>query len=213
MRFSAVFGYALSAVSLLTVVNAATHGSLVKFIMSDKEIEGEYYDYVDGDGFRHVSFGAVLPIDEENFAVIYNVDAPQGKNVRVITEETDADFINRLRLYREADRAACYKTEQTELSEDFTFTVSECSAYPEPEDFGLVFKDSELCLYKCDFVTKEDFSGGGEDTLGRKFMYIGAAEGKPSGSGSDDAPSKYTYDWENEIKVFKHSFYYYVGKE
>lgn len=201
----------ISMVSLFTAANAATQGAVIKFFMGGEEIEGEYYDYVDDKGFRHVSFGAVLPIYEENFAIIYDVDAPHGENVHIITEETDSDFMENLRLYkkaqdevREAANKAVDQTGITDQSGKFTM--------PDPEDFGLVFKDSELCVFRLGFVTKSDFDlYDGE--LGGRFMQTGAAETMPSGHGGENDPNVCNYDWESETKTFKHTFYYYVGKD
>lgn len=178
---------AVSALSLVTV-NAAMKGAVVKFLMGGEEIEGEYYDYVDEDGYRHVSFGADLPFYEEKYAIIYDVDAPQGENVRVITEDTDPEFMEKIRLYAEARRK-----ESGPLNH---------------EDFGLVFKDSELCTYNYGFITETQTRsmGGG---FGGEFMHTGAAYGKPSGF--EEVFS--TYDYENETKTYKRAFYYYVGKE
>lgn len=201
----------ISMVSLFTVVYAATQGAVIKFFMGGEEIEGEYYDYVDDKGFQHVSFGAVLPIYEENFAIIYDVDAPQGENVRVITDETDAVFMENLCLYKKAldevREAANKAVEETGIADQSgKFTT------PDPEDFGLVFKDSELCVFRLGFVTKSDFNLC-DGTLGGKFMYTGAAAEMPSGSGGKDAPNVCDYDWESETKTYKHTFYYYVGKD
>lgn len=217
-----------SAASLFTV-NAAMQGAVVRFFMGGEEIEGEYYDYVDGDGYRRVSFGAVMPMDEQNFAIIYDVDAPREEAVRVLTEETDPDFFEKLRLYMDAgdkfweekdawleehgvtqddikDPDSEYN-KSTELDMEFSLTHH----YPESEDFGLVFKDSELCSYHFGFIAKDNWRVGGGQ-LGGKFMHIGAAEGMPSGSGSDD-PDAGLYDWDNETITYKEAFYYYVGKE
>lgn len=160
-----------SVVSLLTV-NGDVQGDIYKFSMGGEEIEGEYNDYVDNDGFRHVSFRAVLPIYEQNFALIYDVDAPRGENVRVITDETDPDFMDRIHQYLEAqdEHLEAYKAWKAEReaeheesdfdSEDVTITESDekFELPPEPEDFGLVLKDSELCSYSAGYVTRGDFS-------------------------------------------------------
>ncbi len=197
---------AFSMVSILTV-NAATQGAVVRFFMGDKEIKGEFYDYVDKDGFRRVSFGAVLPINEENFAIIYDVDAPQGENVRVITEETDPDFFEKLRLHREAnDKAWMDAVNASEQNR------SGNPVHPEPEDFGLVFKDSEFCSFHMGYIAGSNvrFYGG---TFGGKFMNMGAAKDKPSGFGSKNEPNECSRDPENGTKTYKETFYYYVGKE
>lgn len=165
----------LSAVSLLTV-NAATQGEWVRFFLRGEEIEGEYHDYVDKDGYRQISFSAVLPIDAENFAVIYDVDAPQGENVRVITDETDPDFMDKLRLYKAADfnveEAARNAAERPPEDRFDKYTP------PMPEDFGLVFKDSEICTYQLFFEENSEYYS---QILDGKFMHTGAAEGKLSG--------------------------------
>lgn len=44
-------------------------------------------------------------------------------------------------------------------------------------------------------------------------MHIGAAGEHPSGVGDKEAPNECRYDWENETKTWRESFYYYVGKE
>lgn len=169
----------VSGVSLLSV-SAAIMVTTVSFFMSGEELDGEYFDYVDSGGYRHISFRAVLPIDENNFAIIYDIDAPQGENMRVITDETDPDFMEKLRLYR-----------NTVMGRQEAGT----------DDFGLVFKDSELCSYR---LADESGSFGG--TRGGNFMHT--VEGKASGYAEE-----YSYDDLNKTKTFKETFYYYVGKE
>ena len=181
----------LSGVSLLSA-SAAIQANIVNFYMGGEELEGEYSDYVDGKGFRHITFSAVLPMDEENYAVIFDVDAPQGENVRVITEETDPDFMRRLRMYNEAVHNHWRGLNSIE---------------PKPEDFGLGLKDSELCTYEW-AAYSDGFKDGGGGVLGKKFSYTGAASGKSSGY-----EERYDYDNENNKKTLTVSFYYYVGKE
>lgn len=171
--FSAIF----SVISLFAVI-AATESAVLKFFLGEREIEGNYDDYVDRDGYRHITFTAELPIEEGTFAIIYDVDAPRGENVRVITNETDPDFMERIRLYREVN--------------------------VEPENFGLVFKSSELCIYSW----AESLSSSGVSFLGGDFTKEGAAFGKPSGYSEE-----YHYDYENGIKIIKETLYYYVGKK
>lgn len=158
----------------LFTVNAAMHGALVRFILGNKEIEGEYYDYTDSEGFRHISLSAVLPIDENNFAIIYDVDAPQEENMRVITDETDPEFMEKLRRYWKALRS-----------------YDNANA----ADFGLVFKDSEFCTYRI-----ADATGSLGGTKSGKIKIWGYCE-------------EYTYDEPNGTKLFKESFYYYVGQD
>ena len=181
-------------ISLFAVANAATDGSIIKFIMGGREIEGDFNDYVDSKGYRHVTFKAVLPIDVEDYAIIYDTDAPWGEGVRVITDETDPDFMDKLRQYKVVHSGPDWK---------------EANA----EDFGLVFKDSEIC-----HVRLSSYSA----ILGGEFMHTGAAAGMPSGFGvsldkADEveedglSPHALHYDWENGIKILKETFYYYVG--
>ena len=171
--------------SVFTVANAATEGSVVRFFMGGREIEGDYGDHVDREGFRHITFNAVIPIDADNFAVIYDVDKPWGENVRVITEEADPEFVERLRLYH---KGICDET------------------YVKPEDFGLVFKDSEICSYR--FESGTDRLGG---FLGGNFLNaVKPPDGKVTKVGSG---GEIEYDTENATKTFKETICYYVGKE
>lgn len=200
-----------SVVSLLTV-NAATNGALVKFFMGGEEIEGGYRDYVDHDGYRHVSFEATLPIYEENYAIIFDVDAPAEEAVRVITDETDPEFMDKLRQYKDAIdnyRHALGVWKNDPEHNDYPGDVP-----PGCETVGLVFKDSELCSYSLGYVTKDSGFYLRDGYLGGKFMSMGAAEGHPSGCGSPDYdPRDGHYDWESETKTMLVSFFYYVGKE
>ncbi len=190
-------------VALLAVTaNAVSGGGLVKFLFNGREYSGGTYDYVDKEGFRHIGFEVELPTYEDNYAIIYDVDAPQGENVRTLTEETDAEFFEKLRSFHEASFNGGAK----------------------PEDFGLVLKDSELCRFRLGTLT---CSSSG--IFGGKFRRTGEAAGKPSGVGTDlrdDGKHVYGdgnaygtfYDWdfENETyrptKVVKDTIYYYVGK-
>ena len=181
-----------SVVSLLTV-NAATQGAVVKFIMGGEEYSGDIYDYVDEDGFRHIGFEVKLPVYEDNYAIIYDVDAPQEENVRVITDETDPEFMSKIRAYADA----------------------RFNGDAEYEDFGIVLKDSELCEYSLGCLTLENGQNQ-SGAFGGEFMRIGAAYGKPAGSDSENG-TYYEWDFENEVykdmKTLRKSIYYYVGKE
>lgn len=232
----------ISTLSLLTV-NAAMQGAVVKFILGGENVEGEFYDYVDSDGFRRVSFGAVLPLYETRYAFIFDADAPKGENVRVLTPDTDPEFFEKLRLFLEAkervdekfnaERDAQHKAvrEWKGISEsDWDDLDGEIKAaavdeaekagivepldstwswYIYPEDYGLVFKDNELCAWTYGHIDRENHSDyrmtDGE--FGGKFMETGAAENMPQG-GSNELH----HDYENETTTFKHTFYWYVGK-
>lgn len=219
----------------LFTVNASMEGNLVKFLIGGQEVEGGYRDYVDHDGYRHVSFEATLPLYEENFAVIYDVDAPtQEEAVRVITNDTDPDFIDRLHQYLAAcDEASEVSREmwakiyawkgrdmrddeaderdrvRQEALEAGVFKEEEWTKQPAPEDFGLVFKSSELCQYSIIYLVDGIPNGGGEGSLGGEFMFTGEAEGHPSAGGHDG--DGFNIDYENETITMTFSFYYYVG--
>ena len=66
-------------------------------------------------------------------------------------------------------------------------------------------KDRKI-LSNCKRTEHNTFSG----ELGGEFMHTGAAYGKPAGT---DEINGCSYDWENEIKTYTHSFYYNVGKD
>ncbi len=191
---------AISMASLITV-NAATKGAIVKFFMGGEEFQGECYDYVDEEGYRRMSFDAVLPIYEDSYAIIYDVDAPQGENVRVITEGTDPDFMKKLSLYTEEWHKA---SEAARIA----FDAGDDDAYlnsrsPDPEDFGIVLKHSEYCVYKLKSGNKyygASIEGG--------FLKTGKAAEKPSG-----LDIKEHHDFDNGTHTYHHEFYYYVGEE
>lgn len=185
---------AFSVVSLLTV-NATMQGALVKFIMGGEEVEGEYNDYVDRRGFRNISFETVLPSRVENFAIIFDIDAPEGEKVRVITKETDPEFMENLIRYAEAIHTSCEEYAQTQIYEK-----------ADPEDFGLVLKNSQLCTYNLCF----DMRGFG-GSFGGNFMHTGAAEGNPSGVHLENLLND--ADTTNETIIYRETLYYYVGKE
>ena len=217
--------------ALVVTVNAATEGGLVKFFMGGEEIGGDYIDYVDHKGYRHISFAATLPIYEENFAIIFDVDAPREEAVRVITDDTDREFMDRIRQYRDAEKKffkdlkAWYeennitKEDRENPDSEFHKTFSDTSAEallgrpsPEPEDFGLVFKENELCTYRVGYITKGDGFDLTDGEFGGEFMHTGVAAEHPRGS-DDEYPNECYYDWDNEIKTFRVSYFYYVGKE
>lgn len=181
----------ITSVATLLTVNAATQGAVVKFFMGGEKLEGSYDDHVDKKGFRHITFEAVLPIYEESYAIIYDIDEPRKDAVRVLTDDTAPEFMEKLRQYDEV--------------------AFKCSALPDSEDFGLVFKDSEKCIYNLRYTADGgfDFHGG---SLGGKFMHTGAAEEHRSGvvikKDSGDVA-----DWGNETTTLTISIYYYVGKE
>lgn len=209
-----------SVVSLLTVnaatkrtANADIKGTAVNFIMGGEEIEGEYLDYVDEKGFRHISFGATMPIYEENFAIIFDVDAPREEAVRVITDETGSEFMDNIRRYRKASKEAFDAVSVLEKTENgATIRSADPDLLPKPEDFGIVLKDSELCTYRFGFVSRNEGFSCSDGTLGGEFLTTGTAAGHPSGS-DDDNPNECHYDWDNEIKTFRVSYRFYVGKE
>lgn len=211
------------AASLITV-NAATNGAVVNFFLGGEKIEGDYDDYVDRNGYRHISFRATLPVYEENYAVIYDVDAPREEAVRVITDDTDHEFMEKLRQYRKAmdnyfDARNAWCKEHNITKKDiedphFDFDGFDLT-YPEPEDFGAACKDNELCLFNLGFVAEDGLWESYQGSIGGNFMTTGTAEGHPSGTGVDENGNEggVVYDWETETKIWNETFYYYVGKE
>lgn len=199
---------ALSAVTLVTV-NASMQGAVVRFLMGGEELGGSYSDYVDGDGYRRIKFSAVLPVSDHLFAIIYDVDAPGEENLRVITQDADPDFLNSILLYREAVQSFPMDEKETNVSSGVETQVLSADPndplYPKPDDFGLFFKDSEICVYS---LREADNHYGCDGILGGKFMNTGAAAGTPSGSSGS-----YRLDRENGTGIFTFSFYYYVGNE
>ena len=187
----------LSGVSLMSACAAVQETMMVMFFMGGEEFKGGYSDYVDGRGYRHITFSTVLPMDEENFAVIIDVDAPQGENVRVLTDEPYRDLMEKIRMYHEAnnDHFREYGTHQCQ-HDGIAF-----------EDFGIVLKDSEFCEYEWSERTDEYVQVGG-GSFGGKVSRTGAAAMKKSSSGG-----QYDYDYENNTKTFTVKYNYYVGKE
>lgn len=189
----------LSGVSLLSACAAIQETAVrFSFSMGGEEMEGGYSDYVDSRGYRHITFSTVLPMDEENFAVIIDVDAPQGENVRVLTDEPYRDLMEKIRMYHEAnnDHFREYGTHPCQ-HDGISF-----------EDFGIVLKDSEFCEYEWSERTDEYVQSGGGG-FGGKVMRTGAAALKKSSSGGQ----YYDYDYENNTKTFTVKYNYYVGKE
>lgn len=185
-----------SGVSLLSA-SAAIQTYTVDLFMGGREIEGEYSDYVDGKGFRHITFSAVLPMDEENYAIIYDIDAPEGENVRVLTDEQYRDLMEKIRMYHEANNDHFREYGDHPCQHDgIAF-----------EDFGIVLKDSEYCSYEWMERTDEYVQGGGGG-FGGEFLHTGAALKGPS-----ENREHYDYDYENNTKTLTMTFYYYVGKE
>lgn len=202
----------ITSLALLLTGNADIEPEKVNFVIGGKEIEGEYYDYVDGDGFRHISFSAVMPLCTD-YAIIYDVDAPSEEAVRVITDETDSEFMDKLRRYRDAYENDWVPEEVRVDENDVTIRKGE-PIYP--EDYGLVLKDSELCSYYFPILYEDStFRGSGQGFIGGKFMHTGVAEGHPNGGGSGDSdnPDNGRIDYENETVVHNEHFYYYVGRE
>lgn len=198
-----------SAVTLFTA-NAATKGAIFNFFLGGNKVEGNIDDYVDSKGYRHISFEATLPIYATNFAVIYDVDAPSDKAMRVITDETDRVFMDKIRRYNKAwveylnaSAAYCMNSEHNAEPEDF-----DC------EDFGLVFNDSEICIYHIGYLSWDNDFYSTDGAVGGNFMHTGIAEGHPNGFSIEEKHTEggVHYDWETETKIWRETFYYYVGK-
>ena len=189
----------LSGVSLLSA-SAAIQTYTVDFFMGGKELEGEYSDYVDSNGYRHITFSAVLPMDEENFAIICDVDAPQGENVRVLTGEPFNDLMEKLNMYYEANNEHWREYGDHQCQHDGIAV----------EDF-VELKDSEFCEYKWTERTDE-YVLSRTGIFGGKVSRTDAAMKKPSYDGIDTG-IYYDYDYENNTKTLTIKHNYYVGNE
>lgn len=134
----------VASMATMFTVNAATNGSLVKFLFKGEEYSADTCDYIDEDGFRHVTFDAVVPIEAESFAVIFDVDEPDyEKAVRVLTDESDPEFLEKLRAHEEYMQTVVEIYELREVGID-----AELPEVLQFEDFGIVLKDSEICIYE-----------------------------------------------------------------
>ncbi|MDE6733816.1 MAG: hypothetical protein K2J77_13195 [Oscillospiraceae bacterium] len=233
----------VASVIMVLTVNASTGGMIVNFQMGGKEIEGNYRDYVDHDGYRNVSFKATIPFSEEYYVVIFDVEGTTEEDaVRVITSDTDPDYIDGLRQYRAAkdkasddakelwDRIYAWKGRNMHDDDTFerdrvkqealeagVFTADEWPKRPKPEDYGIVLKDNELLCYNVNFYYDSEYRGsGGSGYLGGEFMFLGEADEHPSGCGprrEGDDDDDGTIDYENGTLTRKFSFFYYVGKK
>ena len=189
----------LSGVSLLSA-SAAIQANIVNFFMGGEELEGEYSDYVDGKGYRHITFSAVLPMDEENFAVICDVDAPQGENVRVLTGEPFNDLMEKLDMYYEANNEHWREYGDHQCQHDGIAV----------EDF-VDIKDSEFYVYEWTERTDE-YVLARTGNFGGKVSRTDSAMKKPVYNGIDQG-IYYDYDHENNTKTLTIKYNYYVGKE
>lgn len=146
-----------SAATLFTV-NAATDGNLVKFLFNDEEYSGDTYDYVDEDGVRHVTFDAVVPIEVDTYAVIFDADEPdQEKAVRVLTEESDPDFFEKLRAHYEKSMQIW---EERNALRESGVSEDELPEFLDIEDYGIVLKDREICAYDMKLQGENEYHCG-----------------------------------------------------
>ena len=152
-KFRPLFIAAIALISVLSVfitVSAVLKGEPINFLMGGKNVEGEFYDQINKEGYRNISFRAEIPIDANNFAVIFDIAAKEGENVKVITDETDLEFMNKLR-------------KRMNIIKDYKI------------DDNIQLKDSELVAFE---LTRPGGSCGG--TIGGEFFNSGAAYGKHS---------------------------------
>lgn len=88
----------IAAASAATIISGnASGGKFFTLTLFGEEVEGEYRDYVDHDGYRHVTYEVVVPIDLENYALLIDVDEPDPeKAVQVFTEETHPEIFAKI---------------------------------------------------------------------------------------------------------------------
>lgn len=186
---------------------SATRGNFVKFFAGGKEVEGEYRDYVDHDGYRHVSFEAVVPIDLENYAILIDVDEPDyEKAVQVFTEENAPELFERIaENYYEHDKI---ERERNALK---------AAGVPEDElpvlyynlDLGIEMKFSEYLAWSWHESYYDDngkeWKTGWSGTKGGEFMSV---------SGKSSECRSYTKSHkEDGTRTIREEFYYYVGEQ
>lgn len=201
----------VSMVTLLVVGNAAPQEVIVKFTMGGEEIEGKYYDYVDNGGVRHIWFTtADMPYDDKfEIAAIYDMDAPRGENIRILTNDTDPDFFENVRSYVAADKKAWEESDKEVTVMDNGVTVYTSEVYTiDLAEFGLAFEDNEFCT-----VWYSDGSGQNHRQFGGKFIDKCEEEGKPSSDHDSAHYDGIRRNLEKGTFTFSDSFYYYVGKD
>lgn len=170
---------------------------------SGKEIEGSYRDYVDHDGYRNVSFDAILPVEAENYAVIFDSEAPNYEDaVRVLTDESDPEFFESLRQYHaEFERIGQERNALMDAGGD----ENDLPEYREAEEFGLISKDSEVCCWNIEFL-EDGRKQGGCGAFGGKLKTTGTAEGRPPKYSKSE-----NIDYDNGTKSVHLEVKYYMG--
>lgn len=176
-----------ASMAMLFTVNAATDGNLVKFLFNGEEYSGDTYDYVDKNGVRHLTFDSVVPIEAETYAVIFDADEPdQEKAVRVLTEESDPDFFEKLRAHQE--KSEQIREERNALKESGV-SEDELPEFLDIEDFGIVLKDREICAYDMKLQGENTYTCGA-------FIATNSAEDWQIGVSSSGC-----FDYDNGIKT------------
>lgn len=92
--FSAIAVFALIvvlAVCFSIKAAAAESGEKLTLNVGGRELQGEYIDETNSRGYRHIKFTSYVPIDMLNYAMIINVDAPVGENIKVIDDAETLD--------------------------------------------------------------------------------------------------------------------------
>ena len=93
--FSVIAAFALIAVLAVCLsMNAAAKkvsGEKVTFSIREQEYQGEFIDEIDSRGNRHIEFISYLPINMSNYAMIIDVDAPVGDNIKIIDDVDTLD--------------------------------------------------------------------------------------------------------------------------
>lgn len=92
--FSTVVVFALIAVLAVCLPKNATakvNGEKVTFSIRGQEYQGEFSDEIDSRGNHHIEFISYLPINMSNYAVVVDVDAPVGDNIKIIDDDETLD--------------------------------------------------------------------------------------------------------------------------
>lgn len=100
---------------------AAVSGEKLTFSVRGQELQGEYIDEINSRGYRHIEFISYVPTDMSDYAVIINVDAPVGENIKVIDDEKTLDKFGcpadgAENDFEVADNEICYFTRSETMS-------------------------------------------------------------------------------------------------
>ena len=93
---------------------AKVSGEELTFSIRGQEYRGEFIDETNRHGNRHVEVISYLPIDTSNYAMIVDLDAPVGDNIKIIDDVETLDkffgFLPSENRFEVADNEFCFHT-------------------------------------------------------------------------------------------------------